>query len=100
MKVYTFLATDPDCPVQAIARIWGPLPGKGKMVNDFHPIFFGSISAASAEQRAVEWWNETQAKEKAKLAAVEARNAARMKKAEPKASEPAPEPVDDIGDVI
>lgn len=53
MKVYTFAATDPDCPVQAIARIWGPGP-KGK--PEQMPIIIYGATPADAERKALDWW--------------------------------------------
>lgn len=103
MKIFTFLATDPDCPTQAIARIRCEMPGaKGKTVIDWHPAIFGSVNAASAEQKAQEWWDA----EVAKRREVEDKKAAKaLRKAPPQLAEKEPVQaavgaVEDPGEVI
>ncbi len=98
MKIYTFLATDPDCPTKAIARIWGELPGaKGKTVTDWHPIIVGSVTPESARTKMQKWWDAQQAKEKAKAENIAAGVAKRMAK---KGAPIDPKPVEEDIDVI
>lgn len=103
MRIFTFVATDPESPVQAIARIHMRMTDKkGAAGMDWSPMIFGSVTEASARQRAQEWYDGEIAKERAKAekAALKRPGA---KKAEP---EPEKEPVQaavgvvDPGDVI
>jgi hypothetical protein len=102
MQIFTFLATDPDSPVKAIARIRCEMTGaKGKAVIDWHPAIFGSVTAESAAQRAQEWWDA----ELAKASEKEAKRLAKSKKGAPPApteKEPVQAAVDveDPGDVV
>lgn len=103
MKIYTFLATDPESPVKAIARIRCEMPGpKGKTVMDWHPVIINSVNAASAEQKAREWWDAEVAKAKAVQDKKDARKAKTTAPllAEKEPVQAAVGVVDDVGDVI
>ncbi len=98
ISIFTFTADDPECAVQAIAKVWGPFGiKKNKTIPGWAVIYFPGPDAATCRAMATKWWDDEVEKERAKVENSAKRVAARKATSVPAVVQTPP---DQLGDIL